>query len=69
MAYTQSQLDKLEAAIAAGELRVKYEDKEVLYRSLNEMLQIRDLIRKDLGIIGTGEGRLYARFDKGLSGE
>lgn len=49
MAYTQADLDALNAAIAQGALRVKYSDKEVEYRSLPEMLQIRDLILGELG--------------------
>lgn len=48
MAFTQSQLDALDAAIAEGVLVVKYADKEVTYRSLNDMLRIRELMAKDV---------------------
>jgi len=67
MAFTQDQLNKLDEAIADGALEVKYRDRTVTYRSLSEMLKIRDLMRKDLGIIKKGGSRLKASFDKGLS--
>lgn len=66
MAYTQLQLDALDKAIAEGALTVKYADKQVTYRSLDEMLRIRNLMRDDLGVsAGTG-GVVYPSFSKGL---
>lgn len=67
MAYTQTQLDAIEAAIAEGVTTVKYENKEVTYRSLEEMIKIRDIIRADLGLTSRG-ARRYASFSKGLNG-
>lgn len=49
-AFTVPRLEALEAAIAEGVLRVKYSDKEVQYRSLAEMLQVRDIMRRALGL-------------------
>lgn len=66
MAYTQSQLDILDAAIAQGALVVKYGDKEVTYRSLKDMYQIRETMLLELGFIGTTSRRSYATFSKGL---
>lgn len=66
MAFTQDQLDKLEAAIAQGSLRVKYADKEVTYRSLDEMLKIRNLMRESLGLIDSSGRRVVMGFSKGL---
>lgn len=66
MAYTQSQLDTLESAIGQGSLEVWYGDKHVVYRSLAEMLQIRDMMRKDLGLISKSDSRKLANFSKGL---
>jgi hypothetical protein len=37
MAYTQAQLDALEAALAKGEKRVTFGDKTVEYRSVDEL--------------------------------
>lgn len=51
MAFTQIQLDAIEGAIAAGSTSVSYEGKSVTYRSLDEMLRIRSIIRNALGLI------------------
>ena len=37
MAYTQAQITALEKAIALGATRVRYGDRDVTYRSLDEM--------------------------------
>lgn len=46
--FTIERLNALEGAIAEGALRVKYSDKEVEYRSLTDMLKIRDTMKKAL---------------------
>ena len=48
--YTLERLRCLESAIAEGALKVKYSDKEIEYRSLKDMLKIRDDIKRDLGL-------------------
>ena len=48
MAFTQTQLDALETAIAAGTLEVTTGDKKVRYHSLDEMIRLRDIIRNQL---------------------
>jgi len=64
MAYTQEQLDSLESAISQGVLEVKYADKTVVYRSLADMMKIRDMMKAELG---TGKSsRRYAVHRKGL---
>lgn len=65
MAYSQTDLDAIEKAIASGALKVKYADKEVNYRSLDEMLKIRDQIRRALGKTSLS-GSLTPTFTKGL---
>ena len=67
MAFTQIQLDALEAAIAEGVTRVKYENKEVEYRSLDEMLKLRDLMLSSLGTKAKSQ-RVLAQSSKGLNG-
>jgi hypothetical protein len=64
--FTDEQLKKLEAAIATGATTVKYSDKTVEYRSLSEMLQIRDIMRKALGYVSGQSGRIKLEHDKGL---
>lgn len=49
--WVQKDLTSLEKAIAQGVLRVQYADRVVQYRSLAEMLQIRDIIRRELGLV------------------
>lgn len=48
MAFTQTQLDALEAAIASGTLEVRTGDKSVRYQSMAELINARDLIRDQL---------------------
>lgn len=68
MAWTQTDLDAIEEAIKTGELRVRYGDREITYRSVDEMLRIRDLIRNALGLTGENGGRQrrYLDHSKGL---
>ncbi len=49
--FTQADLDALNGAIAMGARRVRYSDKEIEYRTLREMLDLRDLMRRELGLI------------------
>lgn len=67
MAYTEQQLAALEAAIADGALTVKYGDKLTTYRSLDDMLRIRDMMRDELGVLPDSTGGLvYPTYSKGL---
>lgn len=65
MSWTQADLDAINTAIASGTSRVKYADREVQYRSLDELTQIRDAIRRDLGVSVTAASRRYLSHDKG----
>lgn len=51
--YTTEQYQALKAAIATGSRMVKYADKTVEYRSLEEMMQILKAMEQELGI-GSG---------------
>lgn len=71
--FTLEKLNDLECAIAEGIKRVKYSDKEVEYRSIDEMLKVRDLMRKKLGLKSAcgknglfGGKRINAQHSKGL---
>lgn len=64
--YTPEMLATLEKAIATGTRDVYYGDKRVSYRSLEEMLRIRDIMRKELGLVNTNGGRKLATHSKGL---
>ncbi len=65
--WTQTHLTALEQAIARGTLRVKYRDREVTYRTLDEMLQLRDVMRREIGQVSASSGRRVVSFRKGTS--
>ncbi|NWL09016.1 phage head-tail joining protein [Pseudomonas hunanensis] len=48
MAYTQAHLAAVEGAIARGERIVRYSDRTVEYRTVDELIKARDLIRTEL---------------------
>jgi hypothetical protein len=53
MAYSQSDSDNLKAAIAQGALRVRFGDRDVTYRSLDEMRQTLTLMQTEVnGVSG-----------------
>lgn len=71
--FTAEALAALEKAIAEGVRRVKYSDKEIEYRDLDDMLKARDLIRQKLGMKKScgqkgifGGTRIVAKHSKGL---
>jgi len=66
MAYTLEQYQALKAAIAGGELQVRYADRSVTYRSVAEMLQILRLMEAEMGLnADTTGGRRLTSFTKG----
>ncbi|UZE02148.1 phage head-tail joining protein [Pseudomonas mediterranea] len=48
MSFTQKHLDAVEAAIARGEKVVRYTDRTVEYRTVDELIKARDEIRASL---------------------
>jgi hypothetical protein len=48
VAFTTAQLEALEAAIASGELTVKYNGKEVTYRSVTDLVSARNIVLTNL---------------------
>jgi len=63
--WTSTDLQNIEEAIAKGVLEVQYTDKKIRYRTLKEMLSIRNEIKKSLGITKK-TSRVLAKTDKGL---
>lgn len=63
MAYTLEQYNALTAAIAEGVMVVEYGDKKVQYRSLDEMIRIKNLMEADLGLKRKNK-RTVAAFSK-----
>jgi len=48
MAYTQADLESLQAALAKGEKRVSFGDKTVEYRSVDELQAAIAAVKRDL---------------------
>lgn len=48
MAFTSTDLDAVDAAIKSGALAVSYGERRVQYRSMDELIAARDLIRREL---------------------
>lgn len=48
MAFTQSDLDAIDAAIASGELTVSHNGRTVTYRSMDDLFKARDRINNVL---------------------
>ncbi len=67
MAFTQTDLDVIERAIATGELTVTFSDgRSVTYRSITELIKARDTIKAALSVSSGGSGThsTYATFRK-----
>ncbi len=59
------QLDALERSIYEGVLKIEYSDKKMEFRSLKEMIEIRDMLRRDLGQ-KISPSRKFSYHNKGL---
>lgn len=66
MAFTVTNLADLEKAIATGARRVQYQDREVDLRTQRDMMALRRLIRRELGLDTNKTRRIGSTFDKGL---
>lgn len=67
MAYTQTDIDNLERAIAMGELKVKLADREVTYRSLDDLKAALAFVQSRLAaqsVPRTGPRHLLADFSE-----
>ena len=64
--FTLEMLAALEKAIASGTQQVMYGDKLVMYKTLEEMLKARDLMRKELGLVEGRRKIIRPEFSKGL---
>ena len=69
MAYTQTDLDKIDAAIAGGAKRVRLNGREKEFFSANDLLKLREQIQNDLNRQSASVRRpsaFRARTNKGL---
>lgn len=58
MAWTQADLDVINAAIAIGAKRVRFQSHEVEYHSLGDLLRARDAIKGELESVGNSGGSI-----------
>lgn len=65
MAWSQSDLDAINAAIAGGARRVRFQTHEVEYHSLAELMRARDAIKAEIEGNGTATGVLFAEYHGG----
>lgn len=65
MSWSESDLAAISAAIAKGRRRVRFKDGEIEYASLEEMLRVKRLIERELGI-AVRRKRISPSFSKGL---
>ena len=49
MAFTTADLERIDRAIAKGELEVEYQDRKVRYRSIPELIAARTEVIKGIG--------------------
>lgn len=62
MAFTQTNLDAIDEAIATGELTVSHNGRTVTYRSINELLRARQTIVAALATDASGRSGGPYRF-------
>ncbi|HXV30015.1 MAG TPA: hypothetical protein VD840_06765 [Sinorhizobium sp.] len=65
MAWTQADLDAINAAIATGARRVRFQTHEVEYHSVSDLLRARDLIKSEIDGASDGGGAIFAEFQGG----
>lgn len=61
---SQAGLAAIEEAIAGGYLEVEYDNKRIRYRTLAELLQVRDMIRRKLGLSNAAGGRMTFKYSR-----
>ncbi|HHY0482737.1 phage head-tail joining protein [Vibrio parahaemolyticus] len=70
MALTKDDLDALDEAIACGELSVKIDGREIVYRSITELMRARRhvsrVIAQQSGFVSNPLGGIVTRVDRGI---
>lgn len=68
MAFTVGQLNAIEEAIASGATSISYEGKTVSYGSLDNMLRIRAIIMRALGLVPATSATVLVAHNRGYAG-
>jgi ABC-type Zn uptake system ZnuABC Zn-binding protein ZnuA len=61
MAFTQSDLDKINTAIATGSLSVSFSDRTVTYRSIESLIKAKNHIAAELASTTASSAKMYPR--------
>lgn len=69
MAYTQTDLDAVKAAIASGELTIEHNGRKVTYRSMADLERAKAIIEGELVVVGNRRGGAYRQTFTTLRGE
>ena len=56
MAYSQTDLDTINAALASGKRRLRIDNREVEYHSISQLLKVKEDIQNELAIEATQTG-------------
>lgn len=64
--WTQTDIDKLKAAIATGHLTVKFADRSVTYQSLSEMRALLASMQQDVAAAGGTASYILLNTRKGF---
>ena len=67
--FTEAGLAAIEEAIAGGYTTIEYDQKRITYRSLDELLRIRNMIRARLGLTDPAPKRVSFKSSRGTSSE
>ncbi len=65
MAFTQDDVVRIERALAKGEHIVRFADRTVEYRSVQELIEARDRMLNELSKAGRQRARLVRLFHAG----
>lgn len=65
MSFTPKHLEAVEAAIARGEKTVRYTDRTVEYRTVDELLKAREEIRASLASMDRPRSRVFRLYHSG----
>lgn len=65
MAWTTTDLSTIEAAIAAGTLRVQFGERSIQYHSISDLMKVRDAIQTSISVTaGTTSRTSYAAHSR-----
>lgn len=66
MAFSIGQLEAIEEAIASGATTVSYEGKSISYGTLDNLLRVRGMIRRSLGLDAAKSATTLVAHDRGF---